>query len=268
LWPALAALEGDDQWFFQDWMKKDRRDFIPFGYNQTWEKSKHWDRPFDVETGLLVFQCSLKNYQKEIETFHIVAKSLCSEVSWYEVDGENHTSPTFFDFTSGYVGHDLMKAYQWLTRYRKITTLAWHPEKKLVPRVKKWPVFYIDRHHDEYESEIFKDGKLISRTDFNYKLCYRIGEFNVYIENTSFLSGVDKYASRIEDPQISDFNDFMHLCVEGIDPFDHIDMREIRSLLYERPYLAETLHSLSKRFLKDEVMASYCMEILKEWESS
>ncbi len=80
--------------FLRDWSMVGRCDFIPFGalaYMPWDDADPEWQRSF--KDGMWVFQCSLKNYQGEIQAFveivlpHIV--EICHELySLYEENDE------------------------------------------------------------------------------------------------------------------------------------------------------------------------------------
>lgn len=81
-WPVVKMLmTGSNRWddvaeafpqypFLREWSEVPRCDFIPFGalsYMPWSPRAPEWKRSF--EDGLWVFQCSLKNYEGEIECF-------------------------------------------------------------------------------------------------------------------------------------------------------------------------------------------------------
>lgn len=80
---ADAAQHFDYQWL-RDWAEVGRCNFIPFGAlaGTDWdEDDPEWSLAFD-DSRIFVFQCSLKNYEKEIETWFELFKH-----TWVAADG-------------------------------------------------------------------------------------------------------------------------------------------------------------------------------------
>lgn len=100
---------------FKDYSKVSRSDYIPFGspayMPEVWEgepydEEKPWncratngfDRYFNKETGLLCFQCSLKNYDSTIELFlNKVAKVIIDKTIHIEVLYEEDEVSTLYN---------------------------------------------------------------------------------------------------------------------------------------------------------------------------
>lgn len=89
-----------------------RSDFIPFGplcyMPNCWENPENeeatdgFERYFNKATGLLCFQCSLKNYNNTIEYFiNNIASLICEELIHCEVLYEEFSTSTFYELKCG-----------------------------------------------------------------------------------------------------------------------------------------------------------------------
>lgn len=83
-----------------------RPDFIPYGsisyMPDEWEESTEFNRNFDLDTRIWTFQCSLKNYEKDIQRFfEIVLPRITEEVFHLEYFYEEAIYSTFYDLVDG-----------------------------------------------------------------------------------------------------------------------------------------------------------------------
>ena len=80
----VDAAQSFDYQFVRDWAAVGRCNFIPFGAlaGTDWdEDDPDWSLSFD-DKRLFIFQCSLKNYEKEIEAWFELFKH-----TWIAADG-------------------------------------------------------------------------------------------------------------------------------------------------------------------------------------
>lgn len=102
--------------FLTSYAKQDRAEFIPRGglcyMPSRWETGEYpnqvatdgFERNIDIETGYWTFQCSLKNYEGEIEQFFKeVLPKIISEAEHIEYRYEEWGSSVLYELISGEV---------------------------------------------------------------------------------------------------------------------------------------------------------------------
>lgn len=100
--------------FIKDYAEQARAEFIPRGMlsymPDCWEEGTFpnqvatdgFDRDIDLQTGKWTFQCSLKNYNSEIEQFlNEVLPNIISEAEHIEYFYEDYKVSRMFDFADG-----------------------------------------------------------------------------------------------------------------------------------------------------------------------
>jgi len=92
--------------FVEEFAKLNRSVFIPHGVLEympdSWEESTDFSNDFNNESGLWVFQCSLKNYDNEIEQFFkLVLENIVDRIIHLETFHEEDMYSKRWDFIEG-----------------------------------------------------------------------------------------------------------------------------------------------------------------------
>lgn len=106
-WSDLMQLFNDLE-FIGEFSTLSRSSFIPFGslsyMPNSWEIGEEgWITEFDYDTGYWQFQCSLKNYDSEIQVFlDTVANIIMESIEYVEVHYEEDRYGHIFELVNGY----------------------------------------------------------------------------------------------------------------------------------------------------------------------